>query len=157
MAPAVTEVMQMIADPQLNPAAVELGSFLPQPPDTVWRALTDPDLLERWLLRPTGFAASVGTRFRFVLPHPSVDEMDCEVLTARPHEQLTYSWTYLRAEYPVRWIVDWALRPQGRGTRLLLTQTGFDVEDRRQKMARNAMERRWKRTVLPRLGEVLHS
>lgn len=146
----------MIADPQLNPAAVELGSFFRRRPHAVWRALTEPDLLERWLLRPTGFAASVGTIFRFTIPDSLPNEISCEVLAARPCEQLTYSWIYRQAEYPARWIVDWTLRPQGRGTRLLLTQTGFDIEDRRQKMVRNAMERSWKRLVLPRLGEVIH-
>ncbi|MEV0030646.1 SRPBCC domain-containing protein [Nocardia sp. NPDC050793] len=146
----------MIADPLLNPAAVELSSFFPQPPDAVWRALTEPDLLERWLLRPTGFAASVGTRFRFTNPDSSIGGIVCEVLAARPCEQLTYSWIYPQAEHPARWIVDWTIRPQGRGTRLLLTQTGFDVEDRRQRMVRNATERSWKRLVLPRLGEVIH-
>ncbi|WP_433671314.1 hypothetical protein ACQP06_06910 [Nocardia sp. CA-136227] len=60
-----------------------------------------------------------------------------------------------RADYPTRWIVGWALHPQGHGTRLLLTQTGFDIEDRRQKMARNAVERSWKRLLLPRLGQVI--
>ncbi|MTE13357.1 SRPBCC family protein [Nocardia aurantiaca] len=146
----------MIADPRLNPAAVELGSFFRPPPDAVWRALTEPDLLERWLLRPTGFAASVGTHFRFIIPDSSINEIICEVLAARRCKQLTYSWMYPRAEYPARWIVDWTLQPQGRGTRLLLTQTGFDIEDRRQKMVRNAMERSWKRLVLPRLGEAIH-
>lgn len=146
----------MIADPQLNPAAVELGSFFREPPEAVWRALTEPDLLTRWLLRPIGFVASVGTRFRFTLPESSIDEILCEVLAARPCKQLTYSWMYPQAEHSARWIVDWTLQPQGRGTRLLLTQTGFDIEDRRQKMVRNATERRWKRLVLPRLGEVIH-
>ncbi|MFF3226720.1 SRPBCC domain-containing protein [Nocardia suismassiliense] len=146
----------MIADPQLNPAAVELGSFFPQPPDAVWRALTEPDLLERWLLRPTGFVASVGTRFRFTASGASNDEIVCEVLAAQPGEQLTYSWLHPQAEEPARWIVDWTIRAQGRGTRLLLTQTGFDIEDRRQKMIRNATERSWKRLVLPRLGAVIH-
>jgi uncharacterized protein YndB with AHSA1/START domain len=146
----------MIADPRLNPAAVELGSFLPQPPDVVWRALTEPDLLERWLLRPSGFAASVGTCFRFIIPAPAIGAIACEVLAVRPGEQLTYSWVYSQAEQPARWIVDWAMRPQGHGTRLLLTQTGFDIENRRQKMVRNAVERSWKRSVLPRLGEVMH-
>ncbi|WP_280440849.1 SRPBCC domain-containing protein [Nocardia brasiliensis] len=51
-------------------------------------------------------------------------------------------------------MVDWTIRPQGRGTRLVLTQTGFDIENRRQKMARNALERGW-RTTLTRLGAVL--
>ncbi|MFI9636330.1 SRPBCC domain-containing protein [Nocardia sp. NPDC051929] len=146
----------MIADPQLNPAAVELGSFFRQPPEAVWRALTEPDLLQRWLLRPTGFAASVGTRFRFIIPESATEQILCEVLAVRPYEQLTYSWDYPQAEFPARWVVDWMLQTQGRGTRLLLTQTGFDIKDRRQRMVRNAVERSWKRSVLPRLGEVIH-
>ncbi|MQY29968.1 SRPBCC family protein [Nocardia aurantia] len=145
----------MIADPQSNPAAVELGNFFPRPPVAVWRALTEPDLLARWLLRPTGFEPSAGTRFRFTAAVSEVDEVTCEVLAARPFEQLTYSWTYSRAAHPTPWIVDWALWPQGRGTRLLLTHTGFDIADRRQRMVRNAMERGWKRRVLPRLEEVM--
>ncbi|MVU80573.1 SRPBCC domain-containing protein [Nocardia sp. ET3-3] len=145
----------MIADPLLNPATIELGSFFPQPPGTVWRALTDPDLLARWLLRPTGFAAVAGTRFRFTVPDSTSDEILCEVLEVQPARRLTHSWAYPRADYPARWILDWTLHPQGHGTRLLLLQTGFDLGDRRQKMARNAMERTWKRRLLPRLGEVI--
>jgi uncharacterized protein YndB with AHSA1/START domain len=147
----------VIADPRLNPAAVELGSFLPRPPITVWRALTEPDLLAQWLLRPTGFAVRVGTRFRFTASPTAADEISCEVLAARTFEHLAYSWVYSQGNPPARWIVDWTLRKQGHGTRLLLTQTGFDIDDPRQKMIRNAMERGWKRRVLPRLGEVIDS
>jgi mannitol-1-phosphate/altronate dehydrogenase len=37
---------------------------------------------------------------------------------------------------------------------LLLRHSGFDIDDRRQKMARNGMERMWRR-VLTQLGELL--
>ncbi|WP_405486105.1 SRPBCC domain-containing protein [Nocardia sp. NBC_00511] len=146
----------MIADAELDPAAVELSSFFPEAPEAVWRALTDPELLARWLLRPTGFAATVGTRFRFTIPDARIDEIRCEVLIVRPCEQFTCTWIYPQADYPANSIIDWTLHPQGRGTRLLFTQTGFDIADRRQKMARNALERTWKRRLLPRLGEVIH-
>ncbi|MGV9610845.1 SRPBCC family protein [Nocardia xishanensis] len=144
----------MTSDSELNPAAVEIGRFFPQPPGIVWRALTEPDLLERWLMRSIGFAATVGTHFIFAVRSQPTGEIACEVLAARQNEQLTLSWVDLRARYPARWVVDLALRPQGRGTRLLLTQTGFDIADRRQKMARNVMERGWTIT-LSRLHEVL--
>ncbi|WP_280429987.1 SRPBCC family protein [Nocardia brasiliensis] len=145
----------MIADTQLDPAAVELGNFYRRPPAVVWRALTEPDLLQRWLLRPTPFTATAGARFRFTAPGAALDQVACEVLVADPYEQLTYSWVYSQATYPVSWIVGWTLQPQGSGTRLLLRQTGFDIEDRRQRMVRNAVERSWKRCVLPRLGAAL--
>ncbi|WP_194814127.1 SRPBCC domain-containing protein [Nocardia sp. XZ_19_385] len=145
----------MVSDSELNPAAVEIGSFFPQAPAVVWRALTEPDLMERWLMQSVGFAATTGTHFIFILPttQPS-SEIACEVLTARLGEQLTHTWFDLRADHPARWVLDWTIQPQGRGTRLLLTQTGFDINDRRQKMARNAMERGWKSTLL-RLRKVL--
>lgn len=145
----------MTSDAELDPAAVEIGRFFPQRPGLVWRALTEPDLIAQWLMRSTGFAPSVGTHFIFAIPTDPPGEIACEVLAARPSEQLTISWVDLRAEFPARWVLDWTVHPEGRGTRLLLTQTGFDIENRRQKMARNAMERGW-RTTLARLGEVLH-
>ncbi|GAB4588643.1 SRPBCC family protein [Nocardia sp. IFM 10818] len=144
----------MTSDAELDPAAVEIGSFFPHSPDIVWTALTDPALVEQWLMRSTGLSPEVGTHFIFAVPTQPAGEIACEVLTARPAEQLTLAWVDLRPRYPARWIVDWVLQPQGRGTRLLLTQTGFDIENRRQKMARNAMERGWK-TALSRLRDVL--
>ncbi|WP_082393474.1 SRPBCC family protein [Nocardia arizonensis] len=144
----------MTSDAELNPAAVEIGRFFPQPPAAVWRALTEPDLVERWLMRSTGFVPSVGTHFIFAIPSQPPGEIACEVLAVRPGAQLTLSWVDLRADYSTRWIVDWTVDSQGRGTRLLLTQTGFDIQDRRQKMARNAMERGW-RATMTRLREVL--
>jgi uncharacterized protein YndB with AHSA1/START domain len=138
----------------MNPAAVEIGRFFPQSPDVVWRALTEPYLLERWLMPSIGFVASVGVQFTFVIPLPPAGDISCKVLAVRTGEQLTFSWVDLRAEHPARWVVDWMIQPHGRGTRLLLTQTGFDIKYRRQKMVRNAMERNWK-VVMSRLGEAL--
>ncbi|WP_084534637.1 SRPBCC family protein [Nocardia yamanashiensis] len=144
----------MIADPGLDPAAVEIGGFFAQPLEEVWRALTVPDLLERWLMRPNRMIAAAGTDFVFVMPSHLENPIECEVLAFEPREQLTYSWACPRSECADRGTVYWTMRAQGRGTRLLLTHTGFDIGDRRQKMVRNAMERGW-RNRFPRLREVL--
>ncbi|MFD3704386.1 SRPBCC domain-containing protein [Nocardia sp. NPDC058658] len=149
------EGVEVTSDAELDPAAIEIGSFFPQPPEVVWRALTDPRLLELWLMRSVGFSATVGTHFILVVPTEPSAEIACEVLAVRAGEQLTFSWVDLRAERPARWVMDWTIKPQGKGTRLLLSQTGFDIEDKRQKMARNALERGWRRTVMRRLGDVL--
>lgn len=141
-----------MGEADLDPAAVEVGVFVPTPPARVWQALTDPDLLARWLLRPVGLTPRVGTHFVFDNVEPPC-EIACEVLVAEAPIHLRYSWVYPVAEPPSRWIVDWSLDPQGRGTRLLLTQTGFDMDNHRQRMSRNAMERGWKQR-LPKLVEL---
>jgi uncharacterized protein YndB with AHSA1/START domain len=71
----------------------------PHPVTTVWRAVTDPDLVPRWTStgrggRPEGFATEVGTRFRFVgKPVPGWRGIvDCEVLQVEPPTLLRYSW-----------------------------------------------------------------
>jgi uncharacterized protein YndB with AHSA1/START domain len=43
----------------------------PQPPEKVWRVVTDPGLIPLWTStgqggRPEGFSTEVGTRFKFV-------------------------------------------------------------------------------------------
>lgn len=146
-----------MSDPARAPSAVDLGLFVQQPPATVWRALTEPDLIARWLAPALGFGAQVGTTFILQVPVPGrpAAEMACQVVAVTLEQQLSYSWTDLRGDPPARWLVDWQLRPQGRGTRILLHISGFDLTDRRQKMARNALERGWNNTVLPRLADVV--
>ncbi|MDF0532372.1 SRPBCC domain-containing protein [Tsukamurella sp. 8F] len=143
----------MTVEPERDPSQVEIGSFYPHPPEMVWRVLTDPALVEQWLqVLPTGFqGARVGTHFIASVPK---GEIACEVLAATPGESMTWSWVDLRAPRPARWIASWLVRPQGRGTRLLFTMSGFDIENDRQRMARNAMERGW-RQVLSNYGDIL--
>ena len=70
------------------------------PVTTVWRALTDPDLIPLWTAtgaggRPEGFAPVPGTKFRFVAkPKPGWNGIvNCEVLEAREPVLLRYTWT----------------------------------------------------------------
>jgi uncharacterized protein YndB with AHSA1/START domain len=71
----------------------------PHPPEKVWRAVTDPELIPLWTAtgqgaRPEGFSTVVGTRFRFVAkPIAGWDGVvQCEVLEAREPSLLRYSW-----------------------------------------------------------------
>jgi uncharacterized protein YndB with AHSA1/START domain len=48
-----------------DPRVIEIDQFYPHPPQRVWRALTTPELMARWLMQPSGFAPVVATRFSF--------------------------------------------------------------------------------------------
>lgn len=142
-------------DTERDPTAVELDLFVPQEPSTVWRALTEPSLVRRWLARSTGFCAEVGATFIFEIPADPPAEVACQVLTVDRERRFTHTYTDLRGDPPARWIVDWSLNPEGTGTRILLNHSGFDIHQRRQRMARNAAERGWNNTVLPKLATVV--
>jgi uncharacterized protein YndB with AHSA1/START domain len=138
---------------------IHVDEFLPHAPDRVWRALVDPELLRAWFM-PTDFAPRVGHRFTFrTQPMPATrfsGTVQCEVLEVRPQELLRYSWA--DAENPDNTLastVTWTLRPEGRGTRLLLEHRGFDPDDPVHQRARTIMGGGWRSHVIRRLGDFL--
>lgn len=93
------------------------------PPSLVWRALTEPDLIARWLM-DTDFRPEVGHRFTLrAEPQPGWDGVvHCEVLELEPERLLRYSWV----GGPLDTEIAFTLTPTGRGTRLRVRHTGFD-------------------------------
>jgi uncharacterized protein YndB with AHSA1/START domain len=90
---------------------------LPHPPEKVWRALTEPALIEAWLMK-NEFAPVVGHRFALAADWGAVS---CEVRTVEPKSTLVYSWN----SGALRSLVAWTLTPTTGGTRLRMEQTGF--------------------------------
>jgi uncharacterized protein YndB with AHSA1/START domain len=90
---------------------------IPFPPERIWRALTQPHLIEEWLMK-TDFMPAVGHAFRL-----SADwgEIECKVLTVELHSSLSYSW----AAHGLESVVVWTLTPTPQGTRLRMEQEGF--------------------------------
>jgi uncharacterized protein YndB with AHSA1/START domain len=103
--------------------SVDLEEFLASPPHKVWKALTDPAQLARWLM-PNDFEPRVGKRFTLVADCPAAWEGDvtCEVLELVPAERMVWSWQTGGMERPTRLVFE--LRPSGSGTRLRLLHTG---------------------------------
>jgi uncharacterized protein YndB with AHSA1/START domain len=67
---------------------------LPEPPEKVWRALTEPHVLAKWLM-PNDMRPEVGTRFSFRREGAAVGEgasIDCKILESAPNRRLRYSW-----------------------------------------------------------------
>lgn len=93
---------------------------LPHPPEKVWRALTQPHLIEMWLMK-TDFAPVVGQHFTLRGDWGSVD---CEVTVLEPNKALSYTWTAMG----LATVVDFNLTPTGQGVRLRVEQSGFPTE-----------------------------
>ncbi|MBZ9760710.1 SRPBCC domain-containing protein [Mesorhizobium sp. CA8] len=80
--------MTAIENPTVNEAPLSFECDLPDPPEKVWRALTEPELLAAWMM-PNDIEAQAGARFAFAGPHAPIE---CEVLEAEPGRLLRYSW-----------------------------------------------------------------
>jgi uncharacterized protein YndB with AHSA1/START domain len=90
---------------------------IPFPAEKIWRALTQPHLMEEWLMK-NDFKPTIGHGFKLSADWGSVD---CRVLTLEPHKTLSYTW----AAYGVETVVTWTLSPTSTGTHLRMEQAGF--------------------------------
>ncbi|WP_423394843.1 SRPBCC family protein [Burkholderia sp. LMG 21824] len=109
----------------MNQATTETRSVvvereLPHPPEKIWRALTQPHLIEAWLMK-SDFEPVAGRAFSFRADWGSVD---CTVLTIEPPRALSYTW----AAYGLESVVTWTLTPTPVGTHLRMEQVGFRTD-----------------------------
>jgi uncharacterized protein YndB with AHSA1/START domain len=104
---------------------IRIVRHYPHPQSKVWRALTDPELVALWAMRPEGFEPVVGTRFKLVAkPQPGWRGfVECEVLEARAPSLLRYSW--LGDDKGDVTEVTYTLEPESDGTRLTFSHSGF--------------------------------
>jgi len=96
----------------------------PFPPEKIWRALTQPHLIEEWLMK-NDFKAAVGHHFKLRGDWGGV--LDCEVLAVEPNKTLSYTWNFAHddAAYNLQSVVTFTLTPISTGTHLRMEQSGF--------------------------------
>lgn len=99
------------------------------PPEKIWRALTQPHLIEEWLMK-NDFQAVVGHRFNLRGEWGGV--LDCEVLAIEPNKSLSYTWNFAHddAAYDLQSVVTFTLVPTRTGTHLRMEQSGFRPNQR---------------------------
>ncbi|MGW3433588.1 SRPBCC family protein [Streptomyces melanosporofaciens] len=130
-----------------EPDAIHCDQFLPHPPATVWKALTDPRLHARWWAAGD-VRAEVG--HHFTLDMGKWGEQPCEVITVEPERLLSYRF----ARTTIDTTITWRLEPEGNGTRLFLEHAGFDLDTPMGRTAIEGMGRGWP-SLLRRLATVL--
>ena len=103
---------------------------LRHPPEKVWRALTDPKLLEQWLLPVIGFELVPGTAFTFkTQAYPGWDgTVNCRMLEVEARTKISYAWSVPFLET----VVTFTLAPTPTGTRLSLVQSGFKASQKQE-------------------------
>lgn len=118
----------------MNQAATETRSAVVErefahPPEKLWRALTQPHLIQEWLMR-NDFAPVVGHRFRMSGDWGGV--LDCEVIEIEPNERLSYTWNFAHEDpaFDLESVVTFTLSPTASGTRLRMEQSGFRPEQK---------------------------
>jgi uncharacterized protein YndB with AHSA1/START domain len=90
---------------------------MPHPPEKIWRALTQPHLIEEWLMK-NDFKPVVGHSFNL---RADWGVVDCQVLAVEPNKTVSYTW----GAYGLESVVTWTLTPTSTGTHLRMEQSGF--------------------------------
>ena len=104
--------------------SVTVEREFPHSPEKIWRALTQPHLIEDWLMK-NDFEGVVGHRFNLRGDWGGV--LDCEVLAIVPGKTLSYTWNHVHADaaFNLRSVVTFTLTPTRTGTHLRMEQSGF--------------------------------
>jgi uncharacterized protein YndB with AHSA1/START domain len=113
-------MMDQMTKAETETRSVVMEREIPHPPEKIWRALTEPHLIEEWLMK-TDFEPVVDRKFNLRGDWAAVD---CTVLELEPHRTLTYTW----AAHGLESVVTWTLTPTSKGTNLRMEQSGFRAD-----------------------------
>lgn len=125
-----------MSKPATETLSVTVERDIPFPPAKIWRALTQPHLIEAWLMK-NDLKPVVGHRFNL---RADWGVVDCQVLTVEPNKTLSYTW----CAYGLTSVVTWTLTPTNTGTRLRMEQSGFRPD---QQQAYQGAKGGWQRFV----------
>jgi uncharacterized protein YndB with AHSA1/START domain len=110
-----------------TPSSLVIEREMAHPPEKIWRALTQGELIKQWLME-NDFQPVVGHKFNFRrTPVPNWNGViDSAVLVVEPNKQLSYTWVAMGQET----VVAWTLTPTETGTLLRMEQSGFRPDQR---------------------------
>jgi uncharacterized protein YndB with AHSA1/START domain len=133
--------------------SIVVDEVFPHAPEVIWKALTNGDLIARWLHMPTkGFAPVKGAHFTFqTTPAGAWDGLiRCEVLEVVPNEKFAHAWrggdegnTGYGSKLDT--VVTWTLTKVAGGTRVRMVHSGFVLP--KNETAYTGMSNGWKKVV----------
>ena len=112
---------------QLESISFEID--LQHQPEKVWKAITDPGLLSKWLLPVANLQLKSGSPFTLKAPpQPGWDgTVHCQFVEIVPGRSLSYRWVVSDIDT----VVTFTLTPVATGTRLSIVQAGFKPDQKR--------------------------
>jgi uncharacterized protein YndB with AHSA1/START domain len=138
---------------------IVVDDVFPHAPETIWKTLTNGELMGRWLgMAPTGFEPVKGKRFTYQTTAAGAWDgvIHCEVLEVIPNQRLAYSWRgghEANVGYGSRLdtVVTFTLSQTENGTRLRLVHSGFVLPQNEIAFTNMGGGGGWKK-VVPRIG-----
>lgn len=129
---------------------VTIERDFPHPPEKLWRALTQPHLVEEWLMK-NDFKPEIGHEFELIGEWGGT--LKCKVLEVEPYTSLSYTWDFPNDDpaFSLQSVVTFTLTETAEGTRLRMDQSGFRPD---QKQAYGGAHAGWKQ-FLDNLDRVL--
>jgi len=131
---------------------IVLDEVFPHAPETIWKALTDGELMARWMMKPTGFAPVEGTRFTFQTTAAGAWDgvIRCQVLEVKPNQRLVFAWkggheSNVGYGSLLETVVTFTLTRVANGTRLHLVHSGFVLP--KNETAFTGMSEGWQKVV----------
>jgi uncharacterized protein YndB with AHSA1/START domain len=124
--------------------------FFPHSPQAVWEYLTNPELMELWLMK-SNFQPVMGHDFQFrTKPVPDLNfdgVCHCKVLEIVPFKRLSYSWKCGPGDgtLNIDSVVIWKLQPKDKGTELFLEHSNFAIMENLGLF--NAMNEGWLKNI----------
>jgi uncharacterized protein YndB with AHSA1/START domain len=108
---------------------VSIEELFPVPVQRLWHALTDSQMINRWLMATDDFEMKVGARFTLRDdPLPGFrGYVECQVVELSPPHRMVWSWSSVDGSAPTRLVIE--LEARGQATRLTLRHTG-DADER---------------------------
>jgi uncharacterized protein YndB with AHSA1/START domain len=111
-----------MSKPAVDALIVVVEREFPYPAEKLWRALTQPHLIQEWLMQ-NDFMPVLDHRFHLRADWGAVD---CRVLAIEPGKTLSYTW----AAHGLESVVTWTLSPTSTGTQVRMEQAGFRPDQR---------------------------
>lgn len=112
------------------PAQIEKDILIDAPVDVVWRVITEPDQIVRWLSEAADIDLRPGGHGRLVFE--SGDSYQLQIEAVEPPTRFAFRWVQpqglvVRADNSL--VVEFTLEPVGDRTRLRVVESGFDKVD----------------------------